>query len=399
MKAQRAKEPFETPGLVICAVALPEFILQCGAANTFQLQDTSVLIVSVKCDTNSRSEMAQQRDLPESLAWRAIGRLEAGQSQREVANAIGVAQSVISRLWTRFQTTGNVRRRPGQGRPRATTARDDRYLLLTTRRNRRQNATLLQRAFRTATGRTISTQTVRNRLREGGLYARRPMVCVPLTARHRVDRRLWAEEHRGWGRNEWGNVLFSDESRFSVEPDNRRVFIWRECGTRNNPMFVRERSQYHGGGLMVWAGISIGGRTELHIIRNGSLTALRYRDEILQPLVRLYAGAIGDSFLFMDDNARPHRARLVDEMLEAEGIARMKWPACSPDLNPIEHAWDMLGRRIAARPVPPTTIPELEVALLDEWHNIPQELIDNLIDSMPRRCEAVLAVRGDHTPY
>ena len=191
MKAQRTKKPFETPGHVICDVALPEFILQCGAANTFQLQDTSVPIVSVKCDTNSRSEMAQQRDLPESLAWRAIGRLEAGQSQREVANAIGVAQSVISRLWTRFQTTGNVRRRPGQGRPRATTARDDRYLLLTTRRNRRQNATLLQRAFRTATGRTISTQTVRNRLREGGLYARRPMVCVPLTARHRVDRRLW----------------------------------------------------------------------------------------------------------------------------------------------------------------------------------------------------------------
>ncbi|GFW60548.1 DDE_3 domain-containing protein [Trichonephila clavipes] len=57
-----------------------------------------------------------------------------------------------------------------------------------------------------------------------------------------------------------------------------------------------------------------------------------------------------------DANARPHRARLVENMLEAETIQRMEWPACSPDLNPIEHIWDMLGRRIAARPRPPATV-------------------------------------------
>ncbi|GFU85972.1 transposable element Tcb2 transposase [Trichonephila clavipes] len=70
---------------------------------------------------------------------------------------------------------------------------------------------------------------------------------------------------------------------------------------------------------MVWGGISIGGRTDLHIIRNGTLTGRRYADEILRPH---YAGAIGDSFVFQDDNARPHRARLVENMLEAETIQR-----------------------------------------------------------------------------
>lgn len=343
--------------------------------------------------------MPRQRDLPEPMAWRAIGRMEAGQTQQEVAQAIGVSQSVISRLWNRFQRTDTVHRREGQGRPRATTARDDRYLLLTARRNRQQNATQLRNALQTATGRRVSTQTVRNRLHGSGLYARRPMVCTRLTPQHRRDRRNWAEEHRGWRHAEWRSVLFCDESRFNVESDSRRVLIWREQRTRNNPEFVRERSPYGGGGLMVWAGVSSGGRTDLYVIQGGTLNAVRYRDEILRPFVVPYAGAIGDSFLLMDDNARPHRAGLVDDMLEEEGIERMQWPACSPDLNPIEHVWDAFGRRIAGRPAPPTTVPELHIALLEEWPRIPQELIDTLIASMSHRCEAVLAVRGDHTPY
>ncbi|GFW42417.1 transposable element Tcb2 transposase [Trichonephila clavipes] len=89
------------------------------------------------------------------------------------------------------------------------------------------NDTLLQQQLRSATGNRVLTQTVRNRLHGVGLYAHRPMVCVRLASRHRRDRREWATEHVNWRRNEWSNVLFSDESRFSVHPDNKRIFIWR----------------------------------------------------------------------------------------------------------------------------------------------------------------------------
>ncbi|GFY11051.1 DDE_3 domain-containing protein [Trichonephila clavipes] len=82
---------------------------------------------------------------------------------------------------------------------------------------------------------------------------------------------------------------------------------------------------------------------------------------------------MGAEFLFMDDNARPHCANIVDECLQSEDITRMDWPAYSPDLNPIAHEWDMLDRRIAARQPPPTCLPELWRALLDEWCNIPQD--------------------------
>ncbi|GFV01219.1 DDE_3 domain-containing protein [Trichonephila clavipes] len=100
---------------------------------------------------------------------------------------------------------------------------------------------------------------------------------------------------------------------------------------------------------------------------------------------------MGAEFLFMDDNARPHRASIVDECLQSEDITRMDWPAYSPDLNPIEHVWDMLDLRIAARQPPPTCLAELRRALLDEWCNIPQDGIDNLILSMLRHFKACIA--------
>ncbi|GFW46179.1 transposable element Tcb2 transposase [Trichonephila clavipes] len=218
------------------------------------------------------STMSQRNHLTDSGAWRVGGRLEGGQTQAEVAEAIGVSQSVISRIWNRFLETGSAGRSLGQGRRRATTPNEDRYLVLTARRHRNMNTTLLQQHLRSAAGTTDSTQTVRNWFHGVGLYARQPMVCVRLTSRHRRDRREWATEHVYWRRNEWRNVLFSDESRFSVHPDNRRIFLWRNRGSRNNPAFVHESVRFGGGGVLVYGGISIGARTYLYIIRDGSLT-------------------------------------------------------------------------------------------------------------------------------
>ncbi|GFX23469.1 transposable element Tcb2 transposase [Trichonephila clavipes] len=261
------------------------------------------------------------------------------------------------------------------------------------------NATLLQQNLRSATGTTVSTQTVRNQVHGVGLYARQPTVCVRLTSRHRLDRREWAKEHVNWRRNEWSNFLFSDESRFSVHPDNRRIFIWRDRGSRNNPAFVHESIRFGGGGVLVYGGVSIDGRADLYIIRDGPLTARRYRDEILRPIVVPYAAAIGDDFILMDDNCRPHCANLVEDFFFEKGIVQKEWPACSPDMNPVEHVWDALGRRVAGRQPPPQTLQELERALKEEWDRIPQLVINSLIPSLPQRGSTLLAVRGNHTPY
>ncbi|GBM47253.1 hypothetical protein AVEN_136846-1 [Araneus ventricosus] len=102
----------------------------------------------------------------------------------------------------------------------------------------------------------------------------------------------------------------------------------------------------------------------------------------------------------MDDNARPHRVRLVRSYLESETSPQMAGSARSLDLNPIEHAWDMLGRRIAGRSVPPgTLLHEPQEVLLQEGALLPQQTIFDTIASMPPRCQACISARGYHTRY
>ena len=150
---------------------------------------------------------------------------------------------------------------------------------------------------------------------------------------------------------------------------------------------------------MVWAGIKAQGKMDLQVIDNGTLTALRYVNEILDVYVCPYAGAVGENFILMDDNAHAHRARIIDHYLEKATIVRMERPARSPDLNPIEHAWDMLQTAVSSCPVQPSSVQELRQALLENWDQIPQCKIRRLISSMRRRCQAVIEARGHHTCY
>ena len=83
------------------------------------------------------------------------------------------------------------------------------------------------------------------------------------------------------------------------------------------------------------------------------------------------------------------------DFLNDNHIRTLPWPALSPDLNPIEHLWDEFGRRVRNGLNPPETLDELRRALIQEWNNIPQAFIRNLIGPMRRRCQAVINTRED----
>lgn len=342
--------------------------------------------------------MSRRSRLPDSLRWRSVGWMEMGLSQADAARRLDVSRSVVQRLWDQFQSDDSVSRRHVPGRPRVTTPAGDRFLALSARRRRSTTVPQLVADHFVASGTRISATTVRRRLHNAGLYARRPVVCVSLNRRQISARLCWAREHVSWTRQQWASVLFTDESRFTLESDSGRQLFWREQRTRYNQSNIVERHSYRGGGIMVWAGISLGGHTDLHVFHGGTLTGVRYRDEILDPYVGPYT-AMGNTFILMDDNARSHRALLVEDYLEGHGLERMEWPAQSPDLNPIEHVWDYLGRHVAALSPPPRSLHELEQGLLRVWSSLPISVSDNLIGSMESRCRQCIAVRGGHIPY
>ncbi|GFW40390.1 transposable element Tcb1 transposase [Trichonephila clavipes] len=213
---------------------------------------------------------------PRSNHWEVGGRPQCDKCGCRVRNC-------SQHRFTTLETISNYRNSyPGysSGPPRGTTPADDRYIVLQARRNRRQTAEEIARHTTQATGRPISRFTVARRLQGGGLFARRPVRCVPLTPAHRRRRSLWCLEHRNWRDNEWGRVLFTDESRFSLSSDSHRILIWRERGSRNHPSNIIERDR----------------------------------------------GAMGLQFLFMDDNAPCHRTVAAEQLLESRHLAGRTLP-------------------------------------------------------------------------
>ena len=191
----------------------------------------------------------------------AVRLLEDGERLRVVAMRLDVSPSVVSRLWRRYQETGEYTRRQGQGRSGMTTPWQDRFLVLLSRRNRMNTARALEIDFRRATDVHLTDQTVRNRLHDDGMRARQPVRGQILTAKHRVQRLKFAREHQNWQLRHSRPALFTDESGFTVSTNDRRgCGDARENITQTNNTNIVEVDQYGGGSVMVWAGISLDGR-------------------------------------------------------------------------------------------------------------------------------------------
>ena len=122
---------------------------------------------------------------------------------------------------------------------------------------------------------------------------------------------------------------------------------------------------------MVWGAFSFNDWTSLYVA-DGNLNGNRYLQKVIQPFVIPALQRIGAAAMFQDDNTRPHRARVFTYFVRQHNVNRMDWPPYSPDLNPIEHAWDELGRRLRSNYAPPTNYAYLALMLVTEWQAIPQ---------------------------
>ncbi|UYV68379.1 hypothetical protein LAZ67_5004158 [Cordylochernes scorpioides] len=191
------------------------------------------------------------------------------------------------------------------------------------------------------------TRTISRRLVANGLHSCRPLRRLPLTPPNRRQRLEWCRARSTW-MTEWHRVVFSDESRFCLSSDSRRVRVWRRRGERSKPAAIVERPTVRQRGLMVWGAIAYDSRSPLLRIQ-GTMTAQRYVDDVLRPVTLPYLQGVPNA-LYQQDNARPHTARISQQALQ--DVQMLPWPPYSPDLSPIEHVWDIIGRRLHALPQP-----------------------------------------------
>ena len=103
--------------------------------------------------------------------------------------------------------------------------------------------------------------------------------------------------------------------------------------------------------------------------------------------------------IFQEDNASPHRSKVAEATCENAGIVKLDWPAQSPDLNPIENIWSEMKRMVRRRSPPPSSISVLMKYIEDAWDDLPPEYYRKLINSMPKRVNAVISANGNRIDY
>ncbi|UYV65699.1 hypothetical protein LAZ67_3005177 [Cordylochernes scorpioides] len=316
-----------------------------------------------------------------------IGLKRAGWSIRQIAADTHLGASTVHRLWRRWLEQGNVAIYRNVGATRVTSARVDRRILRQAVAAPQATCTAILQHVQDTLDHSISTRTISRRLVANGLHSCRPLRRLPLTPPNRRQRLEWCRARSTW-MTEWHRVVFSDESRFCLSSDSRRVRVWRRRGERSNPAAIVERPTVRQRGIMVWGAIAYDSRSPLLRIQ-GTMTAQRYVDDVLRPVTLPYLQGVPNA-LYQQDNARPHTARISQQALQ--DVQMLPWPPYSPDISPIEHVWDIIGRRLHALPQPRSE-DELWQMVKREWRAIPQDAIRTLIDSLPRRVAACIAVR------
>ena len=324
----------------------------------------------------------------------AICMYKNGKKVEEIASVLKCHRSTIYNLIKKKKKTGSVQNLQKSGRPKSTSKREDNLIKRMSIRNRRFGSRQLANEFNLSMAPSIiSSRTVRRRLIEQGLKSCRAKRKPLLSIKARKKRLEWAKNHL---EIDWNNVVFSDESRFNLVSD-RPILVRRRTGEAFKPECLSSTVKHGGGGVMVWGCFSIKGVGKLHKVQ-GTINSDHYLKILkycaVPSMQHLYPG--GDCF-FQQDNATCHTSKKVTQWFSENNINVISWPGNSPDMNPIEHVWDYIDRKICNQNF--NNLDELYNEIQRIWFSIPHDFIKSLIDSMTRRLNALIAARGGTTKY
>lgn len=337
--------------------------------------------------------MNQRKELSTKVKRLIVAAVANKVSYSQAAAQYGCSKSAVQHLMARYNKTGSTDNKKRAGRPKVTTEREDR---IQKKIDPRKTSTMLKVELGEKYQLDCSFSTVKRRLRQNNLFGRRPAKKPLISAKNRLARLKFAKKHLNWSVQQWSKVVWSDESKFMLFGSDGIRYVRRPVGERFNPKFQLPTVKHGGGNVMIWGCFSRDLVGPIHRIE-GIMDQNVYADIITNIMLVHAKDKMPRGWIFQQDNDPKHTAKSVKALMNKKKIRLLEWPSQSPDLNPIEHLWEHLDRQLKDRK--PSNQNDLFCKIQEAWKQIKPETLINLVDSMPRRCQAVIDAKGYPTKY
>lgn len=334
-------------------------------------------------------------ELDEKTRETIVNLFKSGHSYTEISGNVNISRNTVAKVVQRYKKAGTVTNGRRPGRPNKFSDRTKRRMKQLIEGSRRRSAASIAEEISHSLNVTVSAQTVRNILHEDGFKG-----CIPrrkplLKTSHKKKRCEFANNHKDKDMQFWDKILWSDETKINLFGSDGVKRVWRRKGEAYKDKCVVPTVKHGGGSLMIWGCMSAKGVGRLAFIE-GKMDSKLYC-QILEENMLPSLTSVGRRGVFQQDNDPKHTSRPTKAFLESKRVNTLPWPSMSPDLNPIEHLWEHLKRKIEGKN--PRNINELKEVIKCEWNAIPADTCRKLVESMPRRLSAVIDNNGGHTKY
>src|SRR5229473_1992456 len=289
-----------------------------------------------------------------------------GHSTCSIAKKTGLGKSTVIRTLHNILPNCQM---PSSGHPSKLSSRAQHAILSQITMGKVSNAVQATKHINTIIPHQVSPQTVRNVLKKHAFKAVTKKKKPLLSAMHRKKCLAFALKYKEWTVEDWKRVIWSDETKINRIGSDGKQWVWKQMGEGLISREVQGAVKFGGGKIMVWGCMGWEGVGQF------------------------------EEAIFQQDNDPKHTSKKAKKWMEDHNISLLDWPPQSPDLNPIEHLWKHIKSELTKYPTQPKGVWEIWERVAEVWDKIRPEVCQDLIESMPRRVQAVIKAKGGHTKY
>jgi transposase len=340
-------------------------------------------------DASSHSHLSVEQ------RWAIVILHKEGHDASTVARKIPCDLRSVRHWLSHYEQHHSVEDEPRSGRPRMTDEATDTAIAFVAHVEKFTTPNRLKRKLQL----NVSSRTIDRRLQGAGLFGRVARHRKKLTEEDISKRLSFAEGYAHMTKEDWMRVMFADEKIVKGAGFSGQVWVRRPKGEADNPDYSVDK-QPHPVKLHVWGCFCGRGLGYLYIFNenmDGKLLKRILGTHLKESAELHFEQDPPEPWWLLQDNDPKHKSVLVQTWLFNNGISLLDFPPYSPDLNPIENLWNDLARRVEERA--PETWEELQDVIAEEWAATEPSFLRKLASSMPKRCQAVIEAKGQHTKY